>query len=105
MKREQIISIVGEKVAQHYADRGELVNLGWVAFWTLARGSQFPGIERAVHLAYMAGAEHLFQSILSILEPGSEATETDCARMEKIQSEIDRYRTELESAFPRGKQT
>jgi len=49
----------------------------------------------AMRMAYMAGAQHLFASIMSILEPGQEETEADMRRMDLIDQELQAVSKEL----------
>ena len=44
---------------------------------------------RMMHIAYMAGAQHLFASIMAALDPDAEPTENDLRRMAQISSELD----------------
>ena len=47
---------------------------------------------REMQLAFMAGAEHLFSSIMGILDPGEEPTDADLSRMDLIHKELDDWR-------------
>ena len=41
-----------------------------------------------MRLAFFAGAQHLFASIMSVLDPGSEPTDADMERMSNIDTEL-----------------
>lgn len=45
--------------------------------------------------AFFAGAQHLFASLMGILEPGSEPTEKDLNRMSLIDTELRDFVNEL----------
>ena len=47
--------------------------------------------------AFFMGAEHLFASIMSILDPGAEPTERDLDRMTLIHKELEAFRKEVTS--------
>jgi hypothetical protein len=49
----------------------------------------------AMRIAYMAGAQHLFSSIMTILEPGQMETEADVSRLDLIDKELDKFAQEL----------
>jgi len=48
----------------------------------------------------MAGAQHLFSSIMTILDPGDEPTEADMKRMELIAKEMAAFYEELKRELP-----
>ena len=50
--------------------------------------------------AFMAGSQHLFASIMSILDPGDEPTEKDLKRMDLIAAELEVFRKEMEAELP-----
>jgi hypothetical protein len=41
--------------------------------------------------AFFAGAQHLFASIMVIMDPGAEPTAADLARMSQIHEELERF--------------
>jgi len=77
------------------ADKGMLVAAGFAAFRIVAGDRVPPDVLLTVHTAYMAGAEHLFTTIMSILEPGDEPTEKDTDRIELIYQELQRWRAKM----------
>jgi hypothetical protein len=52
-----------------------------------------------MRLAFMAGAQHLFFSIMIFLEPDEEPTDDDILHMELIHKELEAFRKELELRF------
>lgn len=78
------------------ADSGALVLAGWLAF----QETMLKTLPRAEHekyrWAFMAGAEHLFSSIMNVMDAGEEPTEADMRRMEAIDREIQAWRKEAE---------
>jgi hypothetical protein len=83
---------VVDAVTEHLVDDGRLIEAGWIAL----RIQSIPDDASAVQLdemrnAFFAGAQHLFTSITSILDPGEEPTEKDMRRMNKIVDELDRF--------------
>ena len=86
-----------ERLSRQLADEGRLIEVGWVAL----RLNVIPLDASAVQLsemrmAYMAGAQHLFSSIMHALDPDAEPTESDMRRMELIDRELRGYQQELE---------
>ena len=85
-----------EEASQKLADKGLLIEAGWLAFRIMFLQSAPPVALRLARLAYMSGAQHLFASILAMLESGDEETPADLRRMELIQHELDAFTKELD---------
>lgn len=84
-------------VTKTAADNGKLIESGFDALRALAISPDAPQIQvDEMRLAYMAGAQHLWASIMSVLDPGAEETPGDMMRMEKIQAELDSWQQTLE---------
>jgi hypothetical protein len=67
------------------ADDGKLIEAGWV------------GLRLAVGLANAPPDQHLFSSIMSILEPGEEPTDADLRRMDLISTELEQWHAKLKA--------
>jgi hypothetical protein len=90
------IEEVAHQITKEFTDRGKLIEAGWAAFAHLVIPKDAPPIQfQEMRLAYMAGAEHLFSSIMNILDPGDEPTEADMHRLDLIGKEIDEWRERL----------
>lgn len=50
-----------------------------------------------MRLAFFAGAQHLFASIMSVLSPDAEPTESDLANMTAISEELDEFLIEFKA--------
>jgi hypothetical protein len=73
-------------------DHGQLMEAGWLGFRYAAIPANAPTIQiDEMRGAFFAGAQHLFGTILSILDPGAEPTEADLRRMDLIKSELDEF--------------
>ena len=73
-------------------DDGKLIEAGWVSL----RLASIPLDVLAVQLgemrnAFFAGAQHLFGSTMTILDPGEEPTDADLERMSLIQDELNAF--------------
>jgi hypothetical protein len=55
-----------------------------------------------MRMAYMAGAQHLFASMLGMLDPEPEETPSDMRRMDLIQAELEAFAKELELRVSRS---
>lgn len=94
MKAHEKIAAAVTKAA---ADDGKLIETGFNALRELAIAKDAPQIQvDEMRLAYMAGAQHLWASIMSVLDPGPGETPGDMMCMAKIQAELDSWRQKLE---------
>lgn len=74
---------------RNLVDRGLLIEAGWIGL----RLACIPDDASELQLdemrgAFFAGAQHLFASMMDILEPDAEPTEKDLARMDLIDKEL-----------------
>jgi len=86
-----------DDLARRLTDQGQMVKAGFVSL----RIEAIPREADQTHLdememAFMAGAQHLFHSIMSILDDDAEPTPDDLRRMDLIDRElkawIDRFK-------------
>lgn len=93
MNKARLIEAAASDVTKSLTDQGKLIEAGFAAFAHFVIPKDAPAIQlREMQLAFMAGAEHVFSSIMNILDPGEEPTEADLRRMDLIQTEIDAWR-------------
>lgn len=90
-----------EKLSVQLADEGKLIEAGFVGLRMAAMAPDAPEDQvREMRWAFMAGAQHLFASIMTILEPGDdEPTEKDLARMDLISQELENFYQELTTRY------
>lgn len=100
MSRRKLIEEAAHHVTKEFTDRGKLIEAGWAAFAHYVLAKDAPPIQvREMRLAFMAGAEHLFDSIMNILDPGEEPTDADLRRMDMIGKEIEEWRGKVLQAI------
>jgi hypothetical protein len=89
-----------EMTMKRLADEGKLVEAGWVGL-RLAVGLENAPAEqlREMRLAFLGGAQHLFSSIMSVLDPSSEPTDADLKRMHLIADELAAAEHELVASY------
>jgi hypothetical protein len=78
------------------AKEGLLVEAGWI----MLRVGGFcdtatPEQSRHMRAAFFAGARHLFGAILAIMDPATEQTDANMARMDRINAELSAFENEL----------
>lgn len=77
------------ELSRHLTDQGKLVEAGWIGMRIACMDLNAPEIQvNEMRMAFMGGAQHVFSSIMTILDPGDEPTEADMKRMDLIANEL-----------------
>lgn len=85
-----------QAMTRQLTDEGRLIEAGWIGLRVMWLHPDTPDDQVAdLRKAFMAGAQHLFGSIMTLLEPGKEPTIADMARMTRISAELDAFGAEL----------
>lgn len=91
------------ELAKRLTDEGLLIEAGWIGLAIMALPPDCPPAQiQDMRVAFFAGAQHLFDSMMGILDPGGEPTAADEARMNKIQAELNRFAEQF-SKWNRGR--
>lgn len=78
-----------ERLSKELVDQGKLIEAGWVGLRIAAIPLDAPAIQlEEMRNAFFAGAQHLFGSIMTLLDPGEEPTAADMRRMDLIDKEL-----------------
>src|SRR5688572_5121341 len=97
LTREQML--LADRMAKFLVDQGKLLEAGF----QILRNSLPPGTTEdqinEARLYYFAGCEHVWHSIMTIMDEDKEPTAQDLRRMASIQVEIDEARKALELRF------
>lgn len=85
-----------KRLSIELTEKGKLIEAGWVGL----RMSIFPNGASKQQLedmrkAFFAGAQHLFSSIMTILDEDKEPTEADMRRMGLISDELEEFGKQL----------
>jgi len=92
-----------EALTKKLVDDGKLIEMGFNTLRNLMIPMDAPeGQVSDLRLAYMAGAQHLWASVMLMLDPGVEETPEDIKRMDSIQAEFDVWEKELRLRFSQG---
>ena len=90
------LSKLADKIAADWADKGKLIEGGWQAFVIVGGLKDAPTQQLTdMRKAYMLGAQHLFASIMQIMDADREPTAQDMRRMDLIHRELDAFRRSL----------
>jgi hypothetical protein len=86
-----------ERLTRELTDSGKLIEVGWIGMRLACDLVDAPAEQlREMRMAFFAGAQHLFGSIMSVLEPGDEPTDKDLQRMDLIHKELDAFIKDFE---------
>ena len=86
-----------ERLSREFTDQGKLIEAGWIGLRIAAIAPDAPALQlEEMRNAFFAGAQHLFGSIMNILDPGEEPTEKDMERIGLIDAELRSFIQEFE---------
>jgi hypothetical protein len=86
-----------DRLTRELTDSGKLIEAGWVGLRIACDLIDAPADQlREMRMAFFAGAQHLFGSIMNVLEPGEEPTDKDLQRMDLIHTELDAFIKDFE---------
>jgi biotin synthase-like enzyme len=81
-----------EEITKRLVDDGLLIEAGWVGMKMMSISDNAPKIQiDEMRMAFFAGAQHLWGSIMTVLEPDAEPTENDLKRMDLIHKELEQF--------------
>ena len=92
-----------DAICRKLVDEGKFIEAGWVALRFTLPADAPPIQLEEMRKAFFAGAQHLFAGIMSILEPGAEATAKDLHRMTVIAQELRHFGDDLKRKRPNWK--
>lgn len=70
-------------------DSGKIVEAGWLGLRSMIFPDGAPEDQiREMRMAFFAGAQHLYASIMRLLEPGDDPTTADLGRLQLIDAEL-----------------
>lgn len=81
-----------ERLTKQLTDKGSLIEAGWVGMRLACDLHDAPADQlHQMRMAFFAGAQHLFGSLMTIMEEDHEPTEADLRRMSLIKDELDAF--------------
>jgi len=101
--KEKYVEAVASLLTAEAAKTGLLIEAGWAGYaLSLSKGASQEQIDET-KMAFFAGADHLYSSIMNTLDPGVEETADDMKKMEQIHNELGRFRERLKLRFAKTK--
>lgn len=79
-------------ITKELTEKGLLIEAGFMALRITTIPKSAPDVQvLEMRKAYFAGAQHLWSSMLGMLDPGVEPTELDLTRMSQIHAELEKF--------------
>lgn len=83
-------------ITKRLVDQGLLIEAGWQTLRAMSVSPRASQIQiNEMRNAFFAGAQHLFASVLGILDPEEEITDNDMRRMDAIAKELQNFYNEF----------
>lgn len=101
-RREEKVRRLAEAVTRGLADEGTVVEAGFTAFVAQFKVPPPPGARAAMRFAFYSAAQHVFSSIMVMMDGSLEPTDRDLARMDGVYREVEAFRLDLEGRMERG---
>jgi hypothetical protein len=81
-----------KQLERKLADQGKLIEAGWIGYQLAAINAEASELQLSeTRMAFFAGAQHLFTSILIIMDDDREPTDKDLDRMQLIHQELEDF--------------
>lgn len=80
------------EISKRFLAEGKLIEAGFAAMRLTAMHPDSPPDQiREMRMAFFAGAQHLYGTIMNVLDPGEEPTDADLKKMELIDKELNQF--------------
>lgn len=81
-----------EQITRQLTDDGKIIEAGWESLRIMTIPDNAPAMQLgAMRDAFFAGAQHLFGSMVTIMDADEEPTDNDLFRMGQIDAELKRF--------------
>ena len=78
-----------EEFTKRLVDQGKIIEAGWIGLKMTSIPADASKTQiKEMRNSFFAGAQHLYSSIMTMLEPGQDETENDLTRMALIDTEL-----------------
>lgn len=91
------IDAQADKLLLELSKRGQVVEGGWMAYVILSLSGCSELQKSEMRKAYFFGAQHVFASIMRLLEPGTEPTDNDLKVVGDIHDELAKFVEEIKA--------
>ena len=96
--RHRITEEFAARLTKDATDKGLLMEIGWIAMLRFIVPREASETQVAeTRKAFFMGADHLFASIMNVMDSDREVTEEDLRRMDMIEAELKAFRKQVTS--------
>ena len=96
-QKNRIVHLASLELTKGLIDQGKLIEAGFLIYDKLFLSDVSPAARDLARVTFMAGAEHVFASIMSSLDPGDDPTPADLDRLDSIDTELKSWRNVFEA--------
>lgn len=87
-----------DELTKKLVDSGKLMEAGWLSYKLMVLPEDASEVQRdETRKAFFAGAQHLYASVMGMLEPGAEPTMNDLRRMAAVDAELNQFVEQLKA--------
>jgi hypothetical protein len=101
---DEEIQKAAKQLAEQLADKGRMIEGGWIGFMHACKIHNAPSNQLLdMRRSFVAGALHLFTTMMTVLDPGAEPTDRDLKRMDLVHAELKRFQQQFEAEIIKRK--
>lgn len=101
-RRRRALAELVQSVTKQWADQGQLLEGGWQAYVVTTLFDAHPTQLSEMRKAYFLGAQHVFASLMQVLDTDRKPTEQDLKVVTLIHEELEGFRLSQTRAFSAG---
>jgi hypothetical protein len=95
---------LADKLAKEFTDKGLLIEAGWRTMELYVLPKDASTVQRQeTRKAFFMGAQHLYASIMGIMDADREPTAKDMERMTLIHNELEAFRMDVTNVHTPGR--
>lgn len=92
-----------DAIARKLVDQGKLIESGWLSLKFMSIPEDAPQVQiDEMRNAFFAGAQHLYGSVMGMMEDGAEPTMNDLRRMAAIDAELTQFIEQFKTKFTKA---
>lgn len=85
-----------DELAKKFVEQGKLIEAGWQIMNSLILPKAAGEVQRReMRKAFFMGAQHLYASLIAIMDKDREITEADITKMTAVHEELEKFRWEV----------
>ena len=97
------IQQIAKKLSEKLVDEGKIIEGGFAGYRIAVMPENVSQTQLSeTRKAFFAGAQHLFSTIISMLDPGSEPTDRDLQRMDLMHKELEGFMKNLQKEIEKS---